>query len=287
LNEGVIATAWEGRTPDQWREQWRIPSLLIFETTTSTNDVAMRLAAAGAPAGTTVIADRQTQGRGRDGRPWADSAGHSLLLSVVMRAADEPADPSTVPLRTGLGVALAIEHVAGITTRIKWPNDVLSADGRKLAGVLCEGSSGAGLAWLVAGIGVNVSQRARDFEPAIAPTAASIAMAGAAVARHTLAGRILDLLRPFLIEPPPLEETTLKALEARDALRGQQVSVNNDVACTAEGIAADGTLRIRRHGRHDALRSGTVRLIHPDSPGPAPTSQPATTRNSSEANRCS
>lgn len=285
MNRDVIATAWEGRTPDQWREHWRIPSLLIFETTASTNDVAMRLAAAGAPAGTTVIADRQTQGRGREGRHWADSAGHSLLLSVVMRAADEPADPSTMPLRTGLGVALAIEHVAGIATRIKWPNDVLSADGRKLAGVLCEGSSGAGLAWLVAGIGVNVSQQARDFEPAVAPTAASIAMAGAAVARHTLAGRILDLLRPFLIEPPPLDETTLNALVARDALRGRQVTVDNDVTCTAEGIAADGTLRIRRHGRHDALRSGTVRLIDPDSPGPEP--QPATTRNSSEANRCS
>jgi hypothetical protein len=112
-------------------------------------------------------------------------------------------------------------------------------------------------------------------------------MAGAAVARHTLAGRILDLLRPFLIEPPPLDETTLKALDARDALRGRQVTVNNDVACTAEGIAADGTLRIHRHGRHDALRSGTIRLVHPDSPGPAPPPQPATTRNSSEANRCS
>jgi BirA family biotin operon repressor/biotin-[acetyl-CoA-carboxylase] ligase len=232
---------------------------VILESTPSSNDVAIRLAAEAAPAGTTVIADRQTRGRGREGRRWSDKPGMSLLMSVVLRA-DGSADPTTVPLRTGLAVARAIEQLAGIEMRIKWPNDILSIDGRKIAGILCEGAAGASSAWLAAGIGVNVSQKPGDFAADVRDTATSLAMIGAAVQRPALAGRILDALRPFRIEAPPLDDATLDALEERDALRGRQVTLNGDVAFTAEGIAPDGTLRARRHGELHHVRSGTVRL---------------------------
>jgi BirA family biotin operon repressor/biotin-[acetyl-CoA-carboxylase] ligase len=259
LSDDVIATRWEGAAAEAWRSLWRLPSLVILDSTPSSNDVAMRLAADGAPAGTTVIADRQTRGRGREGRPWSDTPGLSLLLSVVLRA-DEATDPSTVPLRVGLAVARAIEDATAAGALIKWPNDVLAKDGRKVAGILCEGASGSGSAWIVAGIGINVSQNPGHFGPELSGAAASLAMIGAPAQRATLAGRILDGLRPFRIVPPPLDGATLRALADRDALRGRQVTVNGDVACTADGIAPDGALRLKRNGEMIELRSGTVRL---------------------------
>jgi BirA family biotin operon repressor/biotin-[acetyl-CoA-carboxylase] ligase len=261
LSDDVIATRWEGATTDEWRGLWRLPSLVILDSTPSSNDVAMRMAADGAPAGTTVIADRQTRGRGRDGRVWSDRPGMSLLMSIVLRA-DEATDPSTVPLRVGLAVACAIEDAAAAGASIKWPNDVLAQDGRKIAGILCEGASGSASAWLVAGIGINVSQSPGHFGPELRAAAASLAMVGAPTPRAILAGRILDELRPFRIVPPPLDDATLRALAERDALRGRQVTVNGDVACTAEGIAPDGALRLKRNGQLLELRSGTVRLQH-------------------------
>jgi len=276
----VAATSWEGRAPESWRQAWHVPSLEILTATTSTNDVAATFATNGAPAGTTVIADRQSRGRGREGRQWFGRPGHSLLMSVVMRPADsnDAADPSCSPLRVGLAVALAIEDVTGLDMRIKWPNDILAVDGRKLAGILCEGASGNDRDWLVAGIGINVTQSPDDFEPDIRDSATSIRMLGRTATREQLAGRIIDQLRPFRIQPPPLDPATLRELELRDALRGRPAVLNDDTQCTVDGIAPDGALRIRRDGRTAIIYSGTIRPAQPpaatdldDHPGRQPT----------------
>ncbi len=112
----------------------------------STNRMAAELARDGAPDGLVIGADHQTAGRGRRGRTWESRPGASLLVSVVLRPV-----PPLVTLAAGLAAADACEAVAGVPVRLKWPNDVLSADG-KVGGVLSELVGDAA----VVGLGLNL-----------------------------------------------------------------------------------------------------------------------------------
>ena len=127
------------------------PRLHLRETT-STNDRARVLAAAGAPHGTLVTAAAQTAGRGRQGRSWAGPPGRALLCSLLLREYDP-----LLPLRAGLAVA----DLAGDEGLVKWPKDVL-VGGRKLAGVLAEASEGR----VVLGVGINVNQTEAELPSA-------------------------------------------------------------------------------------------------------------------------
>lgn len=123
--------------------------------TGSTNDDARALALEGAPEGTVVLAAQQTHGRGRLGRAWSSPAG-GVYTSVVLRPAVETPEAIVLPLVVGLGVAHGLDTL-GVHTLLKWPNDLLCGDGRKVAGVLLEGlSEGWLISWIIAGVGVNV-----------------------------------------------------------------------------------------------------------------------------------
>lgn len=128
----------------------------VLEEVGSTNDVLADRAAAGVPAGLVIVADRQTAGRGRRGRPWEDVEPHrSLLVSALLDLPTRGA--SLVPLAAGVAVADAIRR-GGAQARLKWPNDVLApVDGepRKCAGILVERHG----RHLVVGMGINVDWR--------------------------------------------------------------------------------------------------------------------------------
>ncbi len=133
------------------------------EVTASTNRDAMSVAASGGGDGLVVVADFQTAGRGRLDRRWEASPGESLLVSLLLRPAD--LDPQRWHLLAGaaaLSAQFACGEVAGVSTLIKWPNDLLAADGNaKLAGILAEATTGfaresPGQSAVVVGMGLNV-----------------------------------------------------------------------------------------------------------------------------------
>jgi BirA family biotin operon repressor/biotin-[acetyl-CoA-carboxylase] ligase len=170
----------------------------------STQSVAFALAAAGAADGTAVVADSQAAGRGRRGRPWLDEPGASLLASIVLRPRLEPARLPGLSLAAGVALAEALTRTAGVTPRLKWPNDVL-INGRKVAGILLESrleagppvsQSRAGLAAAVTtvlGVGVNLSQRL--FPAELGGRATSIwLVTGRRVDRDSLLAAFLDAL---------------------------------------------------------------------------------------------
>ncbi len=165
--------------------------LRVFDEVTSTNDVAMALADGGAPHGAAVVADRQSRGRGRLGRPWLSPPGVGLWVSVVLRPPVPAALAPAVTLAAGLAAAEAIEAEAMVAAALKWPNDVL-LDGRKVAGVLAElRAEDRAVRHVVAGIGINVHQRREDFPADLAEAAISIQMAtGRAVSRVLLLRRL-------------------------------------------------------------------------------------------------
>jgi BirA family transcriptional regulator, biotin operon repressor / biotin---[acetyl-CoA-carboxylase] ligase len=214
-----------------------------LRATSSTNDRARALAAAGAPHGTLVTAGEQTAGRGRQGRTWAAPPGSALLCSLLLRDYDP-----LLPLRAGLAVA----DLAGPAALVKWPNDVL-LDGRKLAGILVEARPQDG--WAVLGIGVNVAVDLRDLPPDVRDRAATLGRP-----RSRLESTLAELLRALerrLAEPP---DATLAALRARDALRGRPVTWASGEGVGA-GIDDAGALVVRLpDGELTTLDAGEVHL---------------------------
>ena len=148
-------------------------------TASSTNDVALRLAAAGADDGTTVLAGGQTAGRGRQGRRWFSPPGAGLYFSLVLRGGGA----APVTLMAGVAVAEGVRAVTGLPAEIEWPNDVVvrpppaaraRGGARKLAGVLTEASRLRGVAdAVVVGIGINI-ERVR-YPAEVAGRASSLA----------------------------------------------------------------------------------------------------------------
>jgi BirA family biotin operon repressor/biotin-[acetyl-CoA-carboxylase] ligase len=147
------------------------PAVEWHDSVVSTSDRLKALARGGAAEWTVVAADRQSGGRGREGRAWASPAG-GLYLSVLLRPRREVA--ARLPLAAGVAVAEAAEE-HGVRAQLKWPNDVL-AGGRKLAGILAEAASGAdGVEWVVLGIGVNVALEEGALPPELRGATASLA----------------------------------------------------------------------------------------------------------------
>ena len=106
-----------------------------FRVTGSTNERARELAIQGAPAGTVVTAEEQTSGRGRRGRSWVTPPGKALLYSAILRPLDS--EHALLPLAVPLAVCEAVEAIASLKCRVKWPNDVWIEE-QKVAGVLLE-----------------------------------------------------------------------------------------------------------------------------------------------------
>lgn len=123
----------------------------------STQDMVRELAAEGAPEGTVVIAKRQSAGRGRHGRAWVSPEG-GLYMSLLLRPPSSRRI-QTLTLLASLAVARGIKNATGLKVRLRWPNDVMIADG-KVAGVIAESSySGQELSFVTVGIGVNCNTR--------------------------------------------------------------------------------------------------------------------------------
>ncbi len=149
--------------------------LELREEVPSTQDLAFTLAEYGAPDGSAVVADRQTNGRGRLGRDWESPAGMGVWASVILRLpASPPPRPQLLVAATAVAVAEALERAAGVRTTIRWPNDLL-VETRKIAGILVETRDWEPAApLLVLGVGINTGQAGEDFAPELRDLATSV-----------------------------------------------------------------------------------------------------------------
>jgi BirA family biotin operon repressor/biotin-[acetyl-CoA-carboxylase] ligase len=227
----------------------------------STQAVAFALAVDGAVDGTAVVADSQAAGRGRRGRSWLDEPGASLLVSIVLRPRLEPARLPGLSLAAGIAVAEALTRAAGLSPRLKWPNDVL-VGGRKIAGVLLEsrvsGAGEDGRVLVVLGIGVNLGQRM--FAPDLGQRATSVWLAsGRVVDRDVLLAALLDALGKWRrqLEYRGFAPVRARWRELSDTL-GRTVSVDG-VTGEAVDIDVDGALVVNgTEGRRHRVVAGDV-----------------------------
>lgn len=150
--------------------------LHLFNRISSTNEFAKRIARRGAPAGTLVLADAQTSGRGRHGRRWESPPDHGLWFSFIMRSQATAKQLGLLPLLIGGAIVEELEGLFDRAFHVKWPNDVLSG-GKKICGILCEAQfTPPTIDYIVVGIGLNVNQRLDDFPAALRENAQSLSM---------------------------------------------------------------------------------------------------------------
>jgi BirA family biotin operon repressor/biotin-[acetyl-CoA-carboxylase] ligase len=252
---------------------WR--SVQVLETVGSTNAVLAAEAAEDAPEGTVLVAEHQEAGRGRLDRHWVSPPRAGLTVSVLLRP-DVPASRrSWVPLMAGVALAEAVRDVTGVRTSLKWPNDLIAADGGKLAGILAEAvPSAPSPDAVVVGVGLNVSTTARELPEG----ATSLLLAGATeLDRGTLlAGYLRALAARYRRWSETLGDPIGSGL-ARDYLAwsgtvGCAVAVTLPDGTVVEGLAEavdwDGRLVVATEAGPVELASGDVRHVRAGRTGP-------------------
>lgn len=232
----------------------------------STNSELLRRADPG-PLARVLLAERQTGGRGRRGRPWASPLAANLYLSVARRFEAGLARLGGLSLVAGIAVTDAL-HALGVSrARLKWPNDLVVAgeDGlRKLGGILVEGGGEyAGPARAVIGIGLNV-RMPPDAGGGIDQPWIDLQTLGEVPARDRIAAALVARLLPALdrFDAEGLAPF-LPAYAAHDALSGHRVRIlagEVEHQGIALGVAADGALRLRTGEGERAFHAGEVSL---------------------------
>jgi BirA family biotin operon repressor/biotin-[acetyl-CoA-carboxylase] ligase len=242
---------------------WR--SLEVVPEIGSTNAALVAAAAADEPEGAVLVAEHQVAGRGRLDRVWTSPPRAGLTVSFLLRPDVPAARRGWLPLLTGVALAEAVGEVTGVRTSLKWPNDLLALDGRKLAGILAESSGTA----VVVGVGLNVSTTAEELPE----TGTSLSrVTGATVDRApVLLGFLRAVERRYRRWTAALGDPVSSGLAADylawSSTVGTEVSVSLPDGSTLEGTATavdwDGRLVVATPEGQVELASGDVRHVRP------------------------
>ncbi|GAB4580346.1 MAG: biotin--[acetyl-CoA-carboxylase] ligase [Anaerolineales bacterium] len=246
-----------------------IGDIRFFDTVGSTNDEAMRWMQTNPPNLSLVLADEQTQGRGRTGRRWLTPRGAALAVSVILHPAQISLD--TLPLINGVGalaVSEGLRHL-GLAPMIKWPNDVL-LNGLKVAGILPESQwMGEQLRGVVLGIGINILRASVPPAETVHFPAGCVEDAlGRPIARETVLREVIVALLEWLghLGTPWL----VHSWENQLAFRGEMVRVVPPVGDAVEGLLSgltiEGNLRLRVDGEVQVFTAGEIHLRPSHSP---------------------
>lgn len=226
----------------------------LFQRTASTNRETFSLAQSDAEHGTVVVAEEQTEGRGRLARTWFSPPAVNLYCSILVRRSI-PSDRLTswlswLPLMTALAAAKAVETIAGIMVAVKWPNDLLIGE-RKVGGILCQSGTSPQLgSFQIIGIGINVNADRSKFPPDIRDSATTIAHeTGHTIDRTQLLSRLLLELEQCLDELALTNYDRIAlAYRAKCVTLGKIVRASladgTEFTGLAQTIGSDGSLHI-------------------------------------------
>lgn len=241
------------------RTKWCGRRVQYYEQTGSTNIQAKRLAEEGAAGGTLVVADMQTDGRGRRGRGWISPAGTNVYYTLLLRPQFQPDKASMLTLVMALAVARAVEDVTGVSTHIKWPNDVVM-NGRKMVGILTEMSAESDyIHHIVIGVGINVGEQ--QFPEELADRVTSVDReAGRKIPRAELIQKCMEYFETYYESFAECGSMSGLMGEYHDYLinRGRSVRVldpRGEYGGMAEGINENGELLVR-------LEDGSIRAVY-------------------------
>ena len=239
--------------------------LHCFNSIDSTNTQARELAKQGAPAGTVLIADRQTGGRGRLGRAFHSPGGVGIYFSVILRPRCHATQLMHLTCAVAVAACDAVENATGLRPGIKWTNDLVHGK-QKLGGILTElGPKNDGTVdYAIIGIGINCCQEAGDFPDEIRSIAASLSMiTGHSIDRSRVAAALMEAMyqmdKTLLTGQPAM----MDRYRAGCITLGQEISLvradGNVRHGTALDIDAEGALVVQFSDGHlETVTSGEV-----------------------------
>jgi biotin-[acetyl-CoA-carboxylase] ligase BirA-like protein len=238
----------DGLTAPELCELLDLPRVELSESAASTLDIAHRLGNEGAEAGTLVIVDHQTAGRGRSGNVWHSPVRSGLWLTTIERPADI-SGLEVLSLRVGLRLARALDRFAPEPVRLKWPND-LYVDDRKLGGILIEARwRERRIEWIAIGVGINV------FVPDDMPAAGGL---DSGTQRVEVLTEVIPAMRDAASAIGMLKEIEMIEWNARDLARGRSCSA--PARGVVAGITPAGELRVALADSVARFRSGSLVL---------------------------
>ncbi|HEU4928972.1 MAG TPA: biotin--[acetyl-CoA-carboxylase] ligase [Candidatus Krumholzibacteria bacterium] len=222
----------------------------FYPETDSTNDIAIALAGQGEAEGTVVATDYQRRGRGRRSHTWHSPPHSNLLFSIILRPRGDARAALPVTLVVATAVSVTLTKLLDRDLLVKWPNDVVTADGKKIAGILAESASSGGgtLSHVVVGIGVNVNVAQFPGELHSVATSCRI-LTGVDWDRADVLADLLGTVEAYYDRfVRDGFGALLSSYEARLVQAGKRVSVERGgarVLGRVQGIARDGALVIR------------------------------------------
>jgi BirA family biotin operon repressor/biotin-[acetyl-CoA-carboxylase] ligase len=245
---------------------WR--SLEVVPEIGSTNAALAAAAAQDAPEGTVLVAEHQVAGRGRLDRVWTSPPRAGITVSFLLRPDVPAARRGWLPLLTGVALAESVGEITGVRASLKWPNDLLALDGRKLAGILAESCSSPSLPTaVVVGVGLNVNTSAAELPD----TGTSLArVLGAPVERGPVLLAFLRAMeqryrRWIDVLGDPISSGLANDYLGWSSTVGSQVAVTLPDGSTLEGTAQavdwDGRLVVATATGTVELASGDVRHV--------------------------
>lgn len=243
--------------------EWAGQYLEAYDEIDTTNRRVKQLGEEGAPHGALVVADCQTAGKGRRGRSWITPAGSALAFSLLLRPSLSPDRVSMITLVSALAVSSAIDELTGLSTSIKWPNDIVY-EKKKLCGILTEMSTELeSIHYVVVGIGINV--HVREFPQELTDKATSLALiTGKSYNRSQLLGLVMKYFEEYYTQfelDQDLRNLKQK-YESKLAGKGSVVSIvekDRERRGTCLGITDMGALRIAfDDGGTEEIISGEV-----------------------------
>jgi BirA family biotin operon repressor/biotin-[acetyl-CoA-carboxylase] ligase len=242
------AVRYDGASAEELARRLELPRVVVYDEIGSTLDVAHSLAAEGAPAGTLILADAQSAGRGRSGRAWTSERGAGIWLTLVERPRDTDA-LDVLSLRVGIGLAAALESYSDERIRLKWPNDLYVGD-RKLGGILVEARWRDRMPeWVAIGVGINVrAPVGEDRATGLRPDSARLTVLAAAV----------PTIRAASARCGALDESELQVFAARDLASGRACS--EPLGGVVRGIDSRGSLLVDVGSHTVAVRTGSLVL---------------------------
>ena len=242
-------------------------SLEVRQSVTSTNTLLRQMAQEGAPEGTVLLAEEQTAGRGRRNKSFSSPPGGGIYMSVLLRPRLLAQEALYITTAAAVAVCQAVEDLCGVSTSIKWVNDVF-CHGKKICGISTEASldlESGGLHYAVLGMGINVFPGTKPFSKEAEAVAATIFSSSAATPpeiRARLAAGILD--RFFALYPHLSEKAYFEDYRRRCFLLGQPIHIlQGDTKTPARALSLTedfGLVAEFPDGRQEILQSGEVSI---------------------------
>jgi BirA family biotin operon repressor/biotin-[acetyl-CoA-carboxylase] ligase len=266
LREPVVGD----KIPTKWLGQ----SYTYLESVPSTNDLLKEMVAQGneqdPPAGTVILTDFQTQGRGRLNRRWQTPPKSALLLSMLFRPHWPAEQANWLTMITGLAAAEAIEARTGLAVHIKWPNDLVIQIGvawHKVSGLLLEGrvDEYGRLPSAVLGIGINVNIPSDQLPPAVTPATSLLVAGGRPVSRSSLLMELLQRIEKYyetaVHGQSPHTEWRQRLMTLGQSVRVTSAETGTVIAGKAAAIDAWGHLIVQEDdGQRHTVTAGDVTL---------------------------